>query len=462
MGLTLSRTMPSRRSSRRPRSRPARASAESRLSASLSWRWPSASTSWRAAAAGCARPRRAAAAMRSASALRLGGRHLGLGPAGGVDLVGEAPPLGDLALAGGEGLLLGRHRAGARPLGRLDRGRPLGRLRASSIAFSISAISERASRSMPIWRISPAVIRRASSRPRWVTMRARSTSSAAAISASSKACRWRSRGRRGALPGDAGLVDRAVLRHALGLGRHLRHDLGPAPLGLGPGHLLALPGGRHLPLQRDDLERLPARHLAGAVGRVALDARGLQRQLQRDVLALFLLAGRDLHLVERAARAISRRCVSRSVRCAPRRCRSWAMRCLSMASRAAGWPVRPPARAARARGRGRRAGRRGGTRSRAPAPAGRTRLSRSIPSDWCSASRFWSRIRSSVPCSMSLRILRRLSIASMSAVRPSASKAFEGLKNSISVWSMSRIATLSSSSPFLSSPSCGRWRSPAT
>jgi hypothetical protein len=54
---------------------------------------------------------------------------------------------------------------------------------------------------------------------------------------------------------------------------------------------------------------------------------------------------------------------------------------------------------------------------------------------------------------MSLRNLRRDSMSSMSLVKPSASKRFDGLKNSRSVWSRSVIATDSSSSPFCARPS---------
>ncbi len=54
---------------------------------------------------------------------------------------------------------------------------------------------------------------------------------------------------------------------------------------------------------------------------------------------------------------------------------------------------------------------------------------------------------------MSFLSLRRSSMLSISLVRPSASKRFEGLKYSRSVWSMSRIATDSSSSPFCVSAS---------
>ena len=61
--------------------------------------------------------------------------------------------------------------------------------------------------------------------------------------------------------------------------------------------------------------------------------------------------------------------------------------------------------------------------------------SRSISSDSFSASRFLFRIWIIVSCSMSLRIFLRRSICSVSWVRPSASKAFDGLKNSILVWS---------------------------
>ena len=54
---------------------------------------------------------------------------------------------------------------------------------------------------------------------------------------------------------------------------------------------------------------------------------------------------------------------------------------------------------------------------------------------------------------MSLRSLRLASMSSIRRVRPSASKRFEGLKYSRSVWSRSVIATDSSSRPFCASAS---------
>ena len=66
-----------------------------------------------------------------------------------------------------------------------------------------------------------------------------------------------------------------------------------------------------------------------------------------------------------------------------------------------------------------------------------------------SVSRFLLRMAKSVSCSMSLRFLRRTSMVSVKRVRPSASKAFCGLKNSNAVWSKPVSDTVSSSKPFL-------------
>ncbi len=67
-----------------------------------------------------------------------------------------------------------------------------------------------------------------------------------------------------------------------------------------------------------------------------------------------------------------------------------------------------------------------------------------------SDSRFLFRIWIIVSCSMSFRIFLRRSISSVSWVRPSASNALEGLKNSMLVWSRLVSETDSSSRPFLS------------
>ena len=80
-------------------------------------------------------------------------------------------------------------------------------------------------------------------------------------------------------------------------------------------------------------------------------------------------------------------------------------------------------------------------------------LSRSMSSACRSASRLRVRILIIESCSMSLRSLRLASMSSIRRVRPSASKRFEGLKNSRSVWSRSVIATDSSSRPFWASAS---------
>ena len=73
-----------------------------------------------------------------------------------------------------------------------------------------------------------------------------------------------------------------------------------------------------------------------------------------------------------------------------------------------------------------------------------------MSSAWRSVSRFLLRIWIIVSCSMSFRFFLRVSIVSVSRVRPSASKAFDGLKNSIAVWSSWVSDTVSSSRPFCS------------
>ena len=58
-----------------------------------------------------------------------------------------------------------------------------------------------------------------------------------------------------------------------------------------------------------------------------------------------------------------------------------------------------------------------------------------MSSAWRSVSRFLLRIWIIVSCSMSFLFFFLVSMVSVSRVRPSASNAFEGLKNSIPVWS---------------------------
>ena len=70
-----------------------------------------------------------------------------------------------------------------------------------------------------------------------------------------------------------------------------------------------------------------------------------------------------------------------------------------------------------------------------------------------SASKFFVLIAKSVSCSISLRFLRRTSMVSVSLVKPSASNAFCGLKNSNAVWSKPVRETVSSSKPFLNKSS---------
>ena len=76
-------------------------------------------------------------------------------------------------------------------------------------------------------------------------------------------------------------------------------------------------------------------------------------------------------------------------------------------------------------------------------------LSRSISSDSFSASRFLLRMAISVSCSTSLRCFLRCSICSVNRVKPSASKALLGLKNSMPVWSSCVSDAASSSRPLL-------------
>ena len=112
--------------------------------------------------------------------------------------------------------------------------------------------------------------------------------------------------------------------------------------------------------------------------------------------------------------------------------------------------ARPPAPGRRAAAPRPAAGRRAAPRARAPGPAARTRARGRCPAPGVSVSRFLLRIWIMVSCSMSLRIFLRRSICSVSRVRPSASKAFDGLKNSMPVWSNWVSDTASSSSPFCS------------
>jgi len=76
--------------------------------------------------------------------------------------------------------------------------------------------------------------------------------------------------------------------------------------------------------------------------------------------------------------------------------------------------------------------------------------SRSMSRASFSASRFLVRIEIIVSCSISLRCFLRRSICSVSRVRPSASNALLGLKNSMPVWSSWVSEAASSSRPFFS------------
>ncbi|MGT2466326.1 hypothetical protein ACVOMV_16810 [Mesorhizobium atlanticum] len=153
-------------------------------------------------------------------------------------------------------------------------------------------------------------------------------------------------------------------------------------------------------------------------------------------------------------RAISRRCVSSSLRMRSSvMLRSWARRDFSTASRAescacsASW-----SRTARSLASSERCAARLISTSRSCSRRAYS-VSRSISSTLRCVSRFWLRMSTRVRCSISLRMRRRVSMDSVSCVRPSASKALDGSKYSRLVWSRSTIATLSSSSPLAASRS---------
>ena len=154
-------------------------------------------------------------------------------------------------------------------------------------------------------------------------------------------------------------------------------------------------------------------------------------------------------------RAISRARTSRSEAMrASAMARSLAMRAFSMVSRAVIWASSASvSRVARSFANSARCCALRNSISRSCSSRADS-LSRSISSACFSASRFRARIWIIASCSISLRSLRRSSISRISAVKPSASNRFDGLKNSRLVWSISRIATLSSSSPFFSRSTC--------
>ena len=150
-------------------------------------------------------------------------------------------------------------------------------------------------------------------------------------------------------------------------------------------------------------------------------------------------------------RAISSSSTSRSLdmRCSST-ARSEAMRACSIDwrdviwARSASWSLSARSRAISARWAARWVSRSCSWASRACSSA------RSISSACRSVSRFLLRISIIVSCSMSLRIFLRRSICSVSRVRPSASKALDGLKYSMAVWSSWVSDTVSSSRPFCS------------
>ena len=190
------------------------------------------------------------------------------------------------------------------------------------------------------------------------------------------------------------------------------------------------------------------------------DARRFQLQVDVDLLALGLLAHLELGFVERPAAgdfaplrilfAADAFLGDRELLRQPRRFDRLRARqsCASSAS---------CSRSARSRVSSARWTARRNSTSRSCSSRAYS-VSRSISKTFFCASRFWLRISTSVRCSISLRILRRVSINSVSWVRPSASKAFDGSKYSRLVWSRSTMATFSSSRPLAASASEARSR----
>ena len=252
------------------------------------------------------------------------------------------------------------------------------------------------------------------------------------------------------------LVERPVLRDALGLGQLVLDDLRRALLGFGLGTSSAFSASAIWRSQFEDLQRLLAGDLEFALLALAVDAGLLERQFERDLLALGRLARLQLGLVEGPAagdlaalrlflvldallgdgallrRGAPSRSTSRAVSCACSA--SWSRSARSL-GKSARWAARRDLDLALLLEPGvfglavdledLASGRRGSGCGCRPACAARSRCAS------CAG----------------------VSIASVSWVRPSASKALEGSKNSRLVWSRSTIATLSSSSPLAASAS---------
>ena len=135
-------------------------------------------------------------------------------------------------------------------------------------------------------------------------MRARSTSSPAAISASSNACRLAiCKASQCPLALQPHLVDQPLLGDPRRLDLLGRDDLGPLALALGLGDLHRLGGKRDLALAARPPRAPRQRHLQLLLLALPLDPRLLQRQLEGDLLALGQLARGQLGRLQGAAAA---------------------------------------------------------------------------------------------------------------------------------------------------------------
>ncbi len=299
-------------------------------------------------------------------------------------------------------------------------------------------------------RNSLAVTSFASSSPRSETMRARSTSSPASISASSKACRL-------AISSDARLRSREMRTSSSARSCATRSASVCICVTISPRLRAASARVTSSAFSASAIWRsrstISSARLASISSRVCARSRSIRADCNASSSAICSrsVCSRVLSSTSSSARrrAISSDCVSRSVRMrSSASANSCAMRDFSTASRAAScacsasWSRIARSRVRSARWLARRISTSRSCSSRAYSP------SRSISSTRRWVSRFWLRMSTSVCCSISLRILRRVSMDWVRAVRPSASKAFEGSKNSRLVWSRSTMATDSSSSPF--------------
>ena len=98
----------------------------------------------------------------------------------------------------------------------------------------------------------------------------------------------------GALALDAGLVDAPLRRHALALDIRPRRNLGALRLHVGLHDLHRFPRQGDLPLALGQVDRLAAIDLQLLLLALALDALPLDRQAERDLLALGMLAALQL------------------------------------------------------------------------------------------------------------------------------------------------------------------------